>query len=115
MRGIGLVVASSTNKEVPGIKYFVESLILNVTSSSGVEPVLKTPLHADILVGGSRGEEQDGDALHRRNFHPGFIKFSSSYMSPLQEFDGDAFYRRNFHPGFVRFSSLCLFAMSSKI
>ena len=73
MRGIGLVVASSTNKEVPGIKYFVESLILNVTSSTGVESVLKTPLHADILVGGSRGEEQDGDALHRRNFHPGFF------------------------------------------
>ena len=47
--------------------------------------MLKTPLHADILVGGSRGEEQDGDALHRRNFHPGFINFSSSYMSPLQE------------------------------
>ena len=73
MRGIGLVVASSTNKEVPGIEYFVESLILNVTSSSGVESVLKTPLHADVLVGGSRGEEQDGDALHRRNFYPGFV------------------------------------------
>ena len=87
MRGIGLVVASSTNKEVPGIKYFVENLLLNVTGSSGVESVLKTPLHADILVGGSRGEEQDGDAL----------------------------YRRNFHPGFVRFPSLCLFALHSKV
>ena len=61
--------------------------------------MLKTSLHADILVGGSRGEEQDGDALHRRNFHPGFINFSNSYMSQLQEFDGDALYRRNFYPG----------------
>ena len=67
--------------------------------SLGVESVLKTPLHADILVGGPRGEEQDGDALHRRNFHPGFFKFSNSYMSPLQEFDGDALYRRNFYSG----------------